>query len=71
MAEVARTSRKDGRLQLDAFAWLNKVTLDIIGLAGDVYSVPGLFTKFMVIGSCKGSIMTLVLSTLPMVNRTS
>ena len=28
------TTRKDGYLRIDAFAWLNKVTLDIIGLAG-------------------------------------
>ena len=28
------TTRKDGYLRVDAFAWLNKVTLDIIGLAG-------------------------------------
>ena len=28
------TTRKDSYLRIDAFAWLNKVTLDIIGLAG-------------------------------------
>lgn len=71
MSEVARTSRKDGRLQLDAFAWLNKVTLDIIGLAGNVHSILDLITKFMVIGFCKASITTLEPSTLPMVNRTN
>jgi hypothetical protein len=31
---VSKSSRKDGRLRLDASGWLNKVTLDIIGLAG-------------------------------------
>ncbi|THH12862.1 hypothetical protein EW146_g7297, partial [Bondarzewia mesenterica] len=30
---LAESTRKDGKLEIDAFAWLNKVTLDIIGLA--------------------------------------
>ncbi|KAI0302842.1 cytochrome P450 [Multifurca ochricompacta] len=33
---VSGSSRKDGKLSLDVFNWLNKVTLDIIGLAGIV-----------------------------------
>ena len=36
------TTRKDGYLKLDAFAWLNKVTLDIIGLAGFDYDIDSL-----------------------------
>ncbi|KZV64003.1 cytochrome P450 [Peniophora sp. CONT] len=36
------TTRKDGYLRIDAFAWLNKVTLDIIGLAGFDYDIDSL-----------------------------
>ena len=32
---ISKSTRKDGKLSLNAFTWLNKVTLDIIGLAGD------------------------------------
>src|ERR1700744_4900150 len=32
---ISKSTRKDGKLNFDAFTWLNKVTLDIIGLAGD------------------------------------
>ena len=35
---VTKSTRKDGKLSLDAITWLNKVTLDIIGLAGDPLS---------------------------------
>ncbi|KAH9054511.1 cytochrome P450 [Lactarius vividus] len=35
---ISRSTRKDGKLGLDAFVWLNKVTLDIIGLAGFNYA---------------------------------
>ncbi|KAH9973187.1 cytochrome P450 [Lactifluus volemus] len=35
---ASKSSRKDGRLRLDACSWLNKVTLDIIGLAGFNYA---------------------------------
>ncbi|KAH9169235.1 cytochrome P450 [Lactarius sanguifluus] len=30
---ISKTTRKDGKLNFNAFVWLNKVTLDIIGLA--------------------------------------
>jgi hypothetical protein len=33
---ISKSTRKDGKLGLDSFTWLNKVTLDIIGLAGDL-----------------------------------
>ena len=32
-------TRADGFVRIDGFAWLNKVTLDIIGLAG-VFTYP-------------------------------
>ena len=32
---MSKSKRKDGKLGFDAYTWLNKVTLDIIGLAGD------------------------------------
>ena len=32
---LSKTSRRDGKMSLDAFMWLNKVTLDIIGLTGN------------------------------------
>ncbi|VDB85159.1 unnamed protein product [Peniophora sp. CBMAI 1063] len=35
----SNTSRKDGFVRLDAFAWLNKVTLDIMGIAGFGYAI--------------------------------
>ncbi|KAH8977522.1 cytochrome P450 [Lactarius hatsudake] len=35
---ISKTTRKDGRLSFDAFVWLNKVTLDIIGLTGFNYA---------------------------------
>ncbi|KAH9054513.1 cytochrome P450 [Lactarius vividus] len=35
---ISKTTRKDGKLGLDTFTWLNKVTLDIIGLAGFNYA---------------------------------
>ncbi|KAI9452898.1 cytochrome P450 [Lactarius psammicola] len=34
----SKSTRKDGKLGFNAFVWLNKVTLDIIGLAGFNYS---------------------------------
>ncbi|KAI0044004.1 cytochrome P450 [Auriscalpium vulgare] len=42
LAKAAETTRKDGRLKLDAFNWLNRVTLDIIGLAGFNYEFDAL-----------------------------
>ncbi|KAI0250884.1 cytochrome P450 [Lactifluus subvellereus] len=39
---VSKSSRKDGRLSLDVYTWLNKVTLDIIGLAGFNYTFDSL-----------------------------
>ncbi len=36
---ISKSTRKDGKLGFNAFIWLNKVTLDIIGLAGDLLSV--------------------------------
>jgi hypothetical protein len=38
----AHTTRPDGRLKIDAFAWLNKATLDMIGLAGFDYAIDAL-----------------------------
>ncbi|KAI0037047.1 cytochrome P450 [Vararia minispora EC-137] len=38
----SQTTRQDGKLRLDAFAWLNKTTLDIIGLAGFHYDFDSL-----------------------------
>lgn len=38
----ANTTRKDGYVRLDAFAWLNKVTLDIMGIAGFGYVIDSL-----------------------------
>lgn len=35
---LSKSTRKDGKLGFDAFIWLNKVTLDIIGLAGFDYT---------------------------------
>ncbi|KAH9030860.1 cytochrome P450 [Lactarius deliciosus] len=35
---ISKSTRKDGKLGLDTFTWLNKVTLDIIGLAGFDYA---------------------------------
>ncbi|KAI0045156.1 cytochrome P450 [Auriscalpium vulgare] len=33
-SEIPHTPRGDGKLEIDVFAWMNKLTLDIIGLAG-------------------------------------
>ncbi|KAH8990773.1 cytochrome P450 [Lactarius akahatsu] len=38
ITEVARSNTPDGSLKLDAFLWLNKATLDIIGHAGFSHS---------------------------------
>ena len=38
----AQSTRKDGFVRLDAFAWLNKVTLDIMGIAGFGYVIDSL-----------------------------
>ncbi|KAI0318462.1 cytochrome P450 [Amylostereum chailletii] len=38
LSKASQTPRKDGKTQLDAFNWLNKVTLDMIGLTGFNYS---------------------------------
>ncbi|KAF8267241.1 cytochrome P450 [Lactarius quietus] len=35
---ISKSTRKDGKLGFNAFIWLNKVTLDIIGLAGFDYN---------------------------------
>jgi cytochrome P450 len=35
---ISKSTRKDGKLGLNAFTWLNKATLDIIGLAGFDYT---------------------------------
>ena len=32
---MSKSKRKDGKLGFNAYTWLNKVTLDIIGLAGE------------------------------------
>ena len=38
----AQSTRKDGFVRLDAFTWLNKVTLDIMGIAGFGYVIDSL-----------------------------
>ncbi|KZV75654.1 cytochrome P450 [Peniophora sp. CONT] len=38
----AQSSRKDGFVSLNTFAWLNKVTLDIMGIAGFGYVIDSL-----------------------------
>ncbi|KAI0049918.1 cytochrome P450 [Auriscalpium vulgare] len=43
--KAAETTRKDGRLKIDASSWLNKVTLDIIGLAGFNYDFNALHSS--------------------------
>ncbi|KAH9030859.1 cytochrome P450 [Lactarius deliciosus] len=35
---ISKSTRKDGKLNFNAFVWLNKVTLDIIGLTGFDYA---------------------------------
>ncbi|KAI0321606.1 cytochrome P450 [Amylostereum chailletii] len=45
LAEASSTTRKDGRHRVNIFAWLNKVTLDIIGLTGFNYSFDALHTS--------------------------
>lgn len=42
-SKLQATSRKDGKLEVDIFKWLNKVTLDIIGLAGSCTPYPTLY----------------------------
>ncbi|VDC07230.1 unnamed protein product [Peniophora sp. CBMAI 1063] len=39
---AAKSTRKDGRVRVNAFSWMNKVTLDIIGLAGFGYEFDSL-----------------------------
>ncbi|KAH9965560.1 cytochrome P450 [Lactifluus volemus] len=39
---VSKSSRKDGKLRLDACSWLDKATLDIVGLAGFNYAFDSL-----------------------------
>ncbi|KAF8491338.1 cytochrome P450 [Russula emetica] len=39
---LSKSSRKDGKKSLDVFMWLNRVTLDIIGLAGFNYAFDSL-----------------------------
>ncbi|KAI0267368.1 cytochrome P450 [Gloeopeniophorella convolvens] len=41
-AQVAESKRKDGKVKLDAFVWLNKASLDMIGLAGFNYDFDAL-----------------------------
>lgn len=36
---LSKSTRKDGKLAFNSFPWLNKATLDIIGLAGDILSL--------------------------------
>jgi len=36
---LSKSSRKDGKKSFDVYMWLNKVTLDIIGLAGNLVSL--------------------------------
>ncbi|KZV72431.1 cytochrome P450 [Peniophora sp. CONT] len=39
---ASQSTRKDGRVRVDGFTWLNKVTLDIIGLTGFAYDFDAL-----------------------------
>ncbi|KAH9954761.1 cytochrome P450 [Russula dissimulans] len=39
---LSESTRKDGKISLDAYKWLNKITLDIIGSAGFNYSFDSL-----------------------------
>ena len=34
MAQIAQSREPEGSLRLDIYLWLNKTTLDIMGLAG-------------------------------------
>ncbi|KAN0139247.1 Cytochrome P450 [Lactarius tabidus] len=45
ITEVTRSSQPDGSLRLDAFLWLNKITLDIIGEAGFNHSFGSLYQE--------------------------
>ncbi|KAI0058333.1 cytochrome P450 [Artomyces pyxidatus] len=44
LSKTRESTRKDGRATVDAFKWLNKVTLDIIGLAGFNYDFGALYS---------------------------
>ncbi|KAI0058332.1 cytochrome P450 [Artomyces pyxidatus] len=45
LSKISQSTRKDGRVKLDVFNWLNKVTLDIIGLAGFNYDFGALYAS--------------------------
>jgi hypothetical protein len=51
---LAKSPRKDGKLNLDALNWLNKVTLDIIGLAGKSLSAALFLSLIAPFKSCVG-----------------
>jgi hypothetical protein len=51
---LANSPRKDGKLNLDALNWLNKVTLDIIGLAGKSLSAVLFLSLIAPFKSCVG-----------------
>ncbi|KZV73158.1 cytochrome P450 [Peniophora sp. CONT] len=52
-------TREDGYLRIDAFAWLNKVTLDIIGLAGFDYDIDSLHAPDESPNELTGAVRTL------------
>ncbi|KAJ7931328.1 cytochrome P450 [Mycena leptocephala] len=42
MIEISQSQRTDGKIEVDAFAWMNRLALDIIGLAGFDYDFDSL-----------------------------
>ncbi|KAJ7167215.1 cytochrome P450 [Mycena crocata] len=42
MSDISQSRRPDGKLQVDAFAWMNRLALDTIGLAGFDYDFDSL-----------------------------
>ncbi|KAJ3872268.1 cytochrome P450 [Lentinula edodes] len=42
MSEISQSQRLDGKLEIDAFMWINKLALDTIGLAGFDYNFDSL-----------------------------
>jgi len=58
---LSKSSRKDEKLSLDAFMWLNKVTLDIIGLTGFNYTFDSLHSQDEKQNDLYGAIRTIVM----------
>ncbi|KAJ6572150.1 cytochrome P450 [Mycena capillaripes] len=42
MAKISQSRRTDGKMEIDAFAWMNRLALDTIGLAGFDYDFDSL-----------------------------